>query len=404
MATVEPRRNKEGKITSFRFTACLGRNADKKQNVVHLKVDVPDGFEKMSATKAKKAIDKLQQQADEWEQKLKAGLIPAKVKTFKSFVDDDFIPIHLAEGKVSPSTREFYKNILNKITPKLGNLKLDSIRSIDIEKFLTDLQTEKRKDSKGNEASYAPGYVKHFRTVLTVCFRFAENHGMIERNPMNKVSSIREEHKDVDFLSKKEASDFLNSLKENADSFWNAAMYTFIFTGVRRGELAGLQWKDFDFENNTVTIDRDVINCKETNYQNVIKPTKTAQSDRVLPLPDCVVVKLKAWQNEQKTRYDKLFPTAYVFNAINDPYEPIRPHSITQWLNRYNKRYGFRNVSPHDLRHTCASLMLDAGATVKEVQNIMGHGDASTTLKFYTGANLDGKRNASNKLAEALSV
>ena len=398
MATVEPRKNKEGKITSYRFTACLGRDENKKQNIVHLKVDPPEGL-----TPAK-ALKKLQHDADDWEQKLKAGIIPTKVKTFKSFIDDDFIPIHLAEGKVSPSTREFYKNILSKITPKLGNRKLDSIRSIDIEKFLTDLQTEKHTDSKGNETTYAPGYVRHFKTVLTVCFHFAENHGMIERNPMKKVSAIREEHKDVDFLSRNEATRFLNALNENADSYWCAVMYTLIFTGIRRGELAGLQWKDFDFENKTVTIERDVINCKETNYQNVVKPTKTAQSDRVLPLPDSVVIKLKAWQKEQKARYDEVFPSAFVFNALNDPYESIRPHSITQWLNRFNKRYGLRNVSPHDLRHTCASLMLDAGATVKEVQNIMGHGDASTTLKFYTGANLDGKRNASNKLAEALSV
>lgn len=398
MATVEPRRNKDGKITSYRFTACLGRDANKKQIVAHLKVDPPEGL------KADKAMRKLQREADEWEEKLKAGIIPAKVKTFKSFIDDDFLPIHLAEGKVSPTTREFYKNVLKKIEPEFGNRKLDAIRSLDIEKFLIGLQTEKHTDAKGNESTYAPGYVRHFKTVLTVCFNFAESHGMIERNPMKKVSPIRDDHKDIDFLDRKEAILFLDTLKDNADSFWAAAMYTFIFTGIRRGELAGLQWKDFDFENATVTIERDVINCKETNYQNVVKATKTAQADRVLPLSPIVISKLKAWQDEQKRQYGDIFPTAFVFNSLNDPYQAIAPHSITQWLRRFNEKHGLRNVSPHDLRHTCASLMLDAGATVKEVQNIMGHGDASTTLKFYTGANLDGKRNASNKLAEALSV
>ncbi len=398
MATVEVRRNKSGAITSYRFVACIGRDYNGKQNIVHLTVDPPEGL-----TPAK-AMKKLQRDADDWEQKVRAGTIPTKVKTFKSFIDDDFLPVHLAEGKVSPSTREFYKNVLKKIEPEFGNKKLDSIRSIDIEKFLVGLQNEKHIDAKGNETTYAPGYVRHFKTVLTVCFNFAESHQLIERNPMRRVSPIREEHKEVDFLSKKEAMQFLDTLKDNADLFWTAAMYTLIFTGVRRGELAGLQWRDFDFETATVTIQHDVVNCKETGYTNVLKSTKTAKADRVLPLPPNVISKLKAWQDEQKRQYGDIFPTAFVFNSLNDPYEPITPHSVTQWIHRFTEKYGLRSFSPHTLRHTCASLMLESGASVKQVQDVMGHSDASVTLRYYTGTNLDGKRNASNKLAEALSV
>ena len=181
-------------------------------------------------------------------------------------------------------------------------------------------------------------------------------------------------------------------------------MYIFVFLGIRRGELAGLQWQDVDFTNRTIRIKRNVINNRETGHQNMIKETKTANSDRVLPLQPVLVDLLKAWKAEQAKQYQCfVMPSAFIFNKLNDLYSPIRPDSITQWLSRFNARHGLRNVSPHDLRHTVGSLMLSAGATVKEVQKFLGHADASTTLKFYAGTDLNGLKTASDKLATALA-
>ncbi len=97
-------------------------------------------------------------------------------------------------------------------------------------------------------------------------------------------------------------------------------------------------------------------------------------------------------------------PSAFIFGSPVDPYTPIRPDSITQWLARFNKVHGLRSVSPHDLRHTCATLLLANGASVKETQTIMGHADASTTLRFYVGTDLDALKSASDRLSQALAM
>ena len=97
-------------------------------------------------------------------------------------------------------------------------------------------------------------------------------------------------------------------------------------------------------------------------------------------------------------------PSAFIFGSPVDPYNPIRPDSVTQWLDRFNTTHGLRKVSPHDLRHTCATLLLSNGANVKETQTILGHADASTTLKFYVGTDLNALKNASDRLAQALAM
>ena len=400
MANVKPNYNKAGKIISYRFYAYIGQDeiTGKKQQTTKT-VPAPVGL-----TPAK-ALKRMQVEADNWESEIKKGFAPAKRFSFKQFIEEDFIPVHVCKGH-SPSTVAFYKDICKKLVEKFGRKSLDSIRSIDIEKYIVELSNMTYKRGKnGKEQKYSSAHIDHFRTVLTVAFGFAEKHGMIERNPMRFVSSVKEDRTEVDFLSKDEAILFLSHLNEDAPMFWKTAMNLFIRTGIRRGELAGLKWSDIDQTNNTLTVCRDVINNAETGRKNVVKETKSAHSDRVLPIDPAMMALLKAWRSKQADEYGtKLMPSAFIFGSPIDPYNPIRPDSITQWLSRFNKRHGLRNVSPHDLRHTCATLLLSNGATVKETQMIMGHADASTTLKFYVGTNMEALKNASDRLSQALTA
>ena len=182
-------------------------------------------------------------------------------------------------------------------------------------------------------------------------------------------------------------------------------MNLLIRCGLRRGELCGLKWEDINYNDCTVNVCRDVINNKETGGKNLVKETKSAHSDRILPIDPVMMKLLKSWKVEQAEQYGTmLMPSAFIFGSAIDPYNPVRPDSVTQWLDRFNKRHGLRNVSPHDLRHTCATLLLSNGASVKETQTIMGHADASTTLKFYVGVDTDALKNASDKLSQALAI
>ena len=403
MASVKINYGKDGKtILSYRVRACVGRDEKGKQILISRTVEPP-----LDLTPAK-ALKKVQADADAWEEAVKKGLAPAKKQTFKNFIENDFIPVHVCNGKHSPSTQFFYKDICKRLVEQFGNRQLTAIRGLDIEKYLGQLRTEKHTNKDGSEYIYSPSYVNHFRTVLAVAFGFAEKHGLIEKNPMRFVGSEKQEHKQVDYLDEAEASLFLTALEKEAPMFWKTAMNVLIYLGLRRGELAGLQWGDIDFEQETVNICRDVINNVETGRKNLVKETKTDASSALLPIPSPLLPILKEWKKQITSEYGLLMPSAFVFPALPDNYSPIRPDSITQWLGRFNKRngdkYGFHNVSPHDLRHTFASLLMGAGASVKEVQLLCRHSNASVTMKYYAGANNKALKGAIDRLAKVLAA
>ena len=402
MANVTPNKNRQGKIISYRFRCCIGRDAKGKQEFSTKTVSVPEGL-----TPAK-ALKKLQAEADIWEESVSKGYAPKQKRTFSSFIDNDFMPVFVRDGEHSPSTIGFYDDICKRLISRFGKQKLDSISKLDIERFLTDLRNERHINKQGIEANYKPSYISKFRTVLKVAFNFAEEHSMIEKNPMRFVKPVKQEYLEVDFLEEDEANNFILALKEKAPLYWRVAMNVFVYLALRRGELAGLQWKDIDFTKATIKIERAVINNREkTGKRLIVKDTKTDASHGVLPVPAPVLSLLKQWKKEQIEIFGIMRSDAFVFPSLPELYEPIRPDSVTQWLDRFCKRYGdeygFHKISPHDLRHTAASLLLAAGCSHKEVQMILRHSDASTTLKYYTGVSEKQLKNASDRLASVLT-
>lgn len=482
MASIKPNYNKNGDIISYRFRACIGRDETTgKQEFATKTVAAPVGVT------PGRALKRMQTEADVWENEIKKGNVPVQQNTFKYYIEEQFLPLFVCNGKHSPSTVKFYKDKCKKLVEYFGKKKLDNIRSLDIEKFLVDLSKETyTKGQKGEKQTYSAAYIGHHRSVLTSAFNYAERHRMIEHNPMRFTTPVKKDRIEVDFLPVQEAKQFISCLNTDASLYWKTAMNLLIRCGLRRGELAGLKWMDIDEKNNTVKVCRDVINNEETGWKNYVKETKTTDSDRILPIDPVMMKLLKAWRKEQSELYGAtLLPSAFVFgkvlggkkktfpreelykkvwekplsqvakeynisdNALRkrcirlnvpfpergywakinagqsiiipelpeqyeestnevDPYTPIRPDSITQWLSRFCKKYGaeygFHTVSPHDLRHTVGTLMIQNNVSVKDVQNTLGHADASTTLKYYCGSNLDTLKTASDRLSQVLST
>ena len=380
---------KTGKLLSFRLRADLGRGLDGRQIVKTKTIPAPAG---LTPAKARKMA---QREADEWERQLKEGLLPTTEKTFRRFIEDDFLALHNTELK--PTSREFYKNISVRPLNYFGNMTLSKITSLDVEKFMAQLRTVQQKNGKPLSAKT----LRHIYAFLTVSFGFAEKHDLISRNPMSKITPPKLEKKKIDFLDEADAKKFLEILK-TAPLRWQVLMETLICLGLRRGEAAALMWSDFNFDEGTLTVQRNVTYVPGSGLQ--IGTPKTDSSIRVLPVPAALICNIKKWQKEQAAPHGSTLIGAYTFADIKDPFSPIRPDRITQWLRRFEKEHGLKEVSPHDLRHTAATLLLSGGANVKAVQEILGHADSSTTLNFYTAAIKEDLKEATDNLGAALGL
>ena len=158
-----------------------------------------------------------------------------------------------------------------------------------------------------------------------------------------------------------------------------------ITCGLGRGEVIGLQWGDIDPAKMTLTVSRNITIDSSSPEKYAVGTPKSGES-RTVPLPRHAYALLQQLKREQEERYQaKILPRAYIFSRAENPYKPIYPTEPTRWQSKFVKRHGLKNVSPHDLRHTAASLAIESGASVKEIQGLLGHKDPSVTLKFYAG-------------------
>lgn len=180
-------------------------------------------------------------------------------------------------------------------------------------------------------------------------------------------------------------------------------MQLLLTSGIRRGECLGLKWKDIDERNAAMTVSRSVVYTPKSGI--MISTPKTADSIRtisIMPTTLCLLQRLKQQTAAESKR--AILKDAFVFPGSRDIFHPRDPNAVTRRVKRFMKRSTLPDLSPHDLRHSCATLLLAQGADLKSVQAILGHADASTTLNFYVRSDLRQMRSATEKYAAALNL
>ena len=179
---------------------------------------------------------------------------------------------------------------------------------------------------------------------------------------------------------------------ESEPLFWRAFVNVLITAGLRRGECIGLQWRDIDPDKLTLSVSRNVTMDKNSPDTIRVGSTTTGE-ERTGPLSPRVYGLLMQLKSEQEERlHMKLMPVCFIFSRQVDPQKPIYPTEPTRFVSKFVKKNNLPNISPHDLRHTAATLALEAGADLKQVQELLGHKDASMTLSFYAGVTEEAQR------------
>ena len=400
----ENKRN--GKVVSYRFTACLERDAQGKQVRRYTTWEVPDG---LTPAKAKKAAERA---ADAWEQEVRAEYQKEKEQgrayrlppdkrhdDFVSFVNDTWLALQIRGGNAKPSTVAFYEYMSKTITDYFRGAVLQEISPIDIQKYFVYLRTE-HKSKLGKPLS--PKTLRHQYVTLNVIFEYAEKQEMIQKNPMDKVDAPKREKKPVDALTQEQAAQFFRCLSICPLDF-HCILQLLITTGIRRGECMGLQWGDIDEKACTIKIERNVTYTPENGV--MVSTPKTANSVRTIPIMPSTLQLLQQWKEQTEREHpNTILKSAFLFPKGNNVFAARDPNSVTRRVKRFMKNNGFPDLSPHDLRHSCATLLLSQGADIKSVQEILGHADASTTLNFYVKADLKQMQAATEKLAAAFNL
>ena len=405
MATIRENK-KNGKTVSYRFTVCLERDIRGKQIRQYTTWTPEEG---LTPAKAKKAAERA---ADAWEQEVRAEyqkkkalgqayrLPPDKRRDdFTAFINDTWLPLQVCGGNDKPTTIAFYQHMAKYITDSFQGAVLQEISPIDIQKYLVYLRTQ-YKSRLGKPLS--PKTLRHQYATLNLIFGYAEKQEMIAKNPMKKVDAPKKEKKPVDALTQEQAAQFFRLLSTCPLDF-RCILQLLITTGIRRGECMGLQWGDIDEQASTIRIERNVSYTPESGI--IVSTPKTANSIRTIPIMPSTLHLLKQWKEQTEQEYpNTILKSAFLFPKGKDVFAPRDPNAVTRRVKRFMKNNGFPDLSPHDLRHSCATLLLSQGADIKSVQEILGHADASTTLNFYVKADLRQMQAATEKLAAAFNL
>jgi len=392
MATIIPKKDKSGNTRSYKIMVCVGRDEQYKQIWRTCTIPRPEG---LTPKKEEKEVKRL---ADEWEERQKKEFSIDQAKTskdkitFKEFVANRWWKDHVLDGEHTPSTISFFKYMSADLVEYFGEKKLRQIDAEAVKRYVKYLNTEAM--TKTGKPYGATTRQHHFSTLRNI-MEYARRFRYIDEDPCQDLTQKEKPHRDkktIDFLEPSQAVAFLKCL-EDEPLFWKCLINVLITTGLRRGEVAALQWGDIDSEKLQLSITRNVTIDNKSESGLFIGKTKTGES-RIVPISDRINTLLSDFKAAQAGKYnvDDMPDDSFIFCNETDPLRPIRPDSVTKHIRKFVRANQLPDVSPHDLRHTAASLALESGADLKQIQELLGHKDPSTTMKFYAGVTEEAKR------------
>ena len=323
-----------------------------------------------------------------------------------SKTDDKLFTTYLKEwllsikNTIEENTYDSYKVIVNKICDYFEdrNILLNDLKPVEIQKFYTFLYS---KELTGNT-------VLHYHNVIRKALQTALKLDLILSNPADRVERPKKEQFIGSFYSQSELNTLFTLIKDDP---WKIVIYLASFYGLRRSEVLGLKWEAFNFEDKTITIKHKAIETRKDNKRVILlkDKTKNQSSYRTLPLVDDIIVLLQEHQ-KQIDKNKKLCRNSYNkkyldYICVDSMGKLFRPEYVTDHFTLIMNRNKdvLRKIRFHDLRHSCASLLLAKGIPMKEIQDWLGHSTYSTTANIYAHLEKDTKNKSANVLSNVLT-
>ncbi len=293
------------------------------------------------------------------------------------------------EGTVRPTTFARYcGTVENHLKPYLGGKKLSQLAARDIQRLYETLAKEGRQDGQGGLSS---GTIRGIHSVFHGAMKAAQQASLIAKNPTEELEPPKFRYRDKQVLTDEQLDVFMKVIAEN--EIWHDFFYTELTTGLRRGEICGLKWEDFDEVNGTLNVRRTVH--VEKGGKRTTWDTKTNAGTRTITLPSSTVEFLRARRQSA--------PSDWIFPDPLKPEEPTNPGSAYSRLKTLLRKAGLPSIPFHALRHTFATHALSSGVDAKTLSGILGHTRAGFTLDTYTHTTGDMQKRAAEIVEEFMT-
>ena len=309
-----------------------------------------------------------------------------------------------------PTAYQVYEtNLRLHVKPHVGHITLKALQANDLQSLFNNLLKDGRA-AKEWDKDANPGLsletVYKIRTIVKSALKQAVDNDLILKNPATATKLPPMEKTEVIPFTSEEAGQLLNTARS---SRLFAGYYLDMFAGLRRGEMLGLMWDDFNWTAPNFEIKRELVSFKDEKTGKYILdflPPKTPKSRRIIPMTEDMVKVLKshkAKQIEEKLLFGAAYHNENLVFCSEDGHR-IWPRNFNRQYTGLLKQSGIEYKKPHTMRHTCASLLLESGEELKNVQEILGHSKISVTADIYTHVLEKTKKKALDKLNGIISV
>ena len=274
---------------------------------------------------------------------------------------------------IRASTARYYQGFMDlHVIPRIGDIKLNKLTSLDIQKLYNDLRENGRvrKEQKGKQPGLSSSFVRGVHTMLHNSLEQAVNDQLIATNPTENCKIPKLEKPEMKILKPEQISAYLKAADERG---LLPLFFLELTSGIRKGELVALLWTDLNVENKTISITKQAYAIK--GEVQILKP-KTKTSIRIISIPQ-QAVNLLIREHEKHPDNPYMFPSPVTGTFYY-------PDSIVGQHKKILKDAGLEHIRFHDLRHIFATLALQNGVDVKTVSGMLGHSSAGFTLDTYT--------------------
>ena len=313
--------------------------------------------------------------------------------------------------ELAPSTYKRYCRMLEtRLLQYFGHFYINKIKPTDIMKFYDllekDTQLVRKKGNNGSKTKKplsGKTILEHHRLLRAMLHR-AVYWQLIVSNPAERVQPPRAKKPKRRSYDDEQTKILLENLEKLTveDTKYKVAIILTIFTGVRLGELMGLEWQDVDFKNGIISINRSSQYLSDMGV--FTKVPKTESSIREIAIPEFIISLLeeyKLWYDEQKSIVGDFWHESNRL-FVQDDGKPIHPSTISKWFEQFVKKIGLPVINFHGLRHTNATLLISQQVDVATVSARLGHAQITTTYNFYVHPLKSHDRTAGNVLENLL--